>query len=70
MGFLSRAVLIVLVTGLAAINAARVYSQLVAAHFGDRISATGAVQTEAATIAARIDAQPMPSPMSTRGFPR
>ncbi len=34
-----------------------VYAQLVAAHFGDRISATGAVETEAATLAARIDAQ-------------
>jgi hypothetical protein len=57
LGLLSRAVLIVMVAGLAAINAAGVYSQLVAAHFSDRISATGAVETEAATIAARIDAQ-------------
>jgi ABC-type transporter Mla subunit MlaD len=57
MGFLSRAVLIMLVAGLAAINAAGVYSQLVAAHFGDRMSTTGAVQTEAATVTARIDAQ-------------
>jgi len=30
---------------------------LVAAHFGDRISTAGAVETEAATLAARIDAQ-------------
>jgi hypothetical protein len=29
----------------------------VAAHFGDRVSVSGAVQTEAVTIAARIDAQ-------------
>jgi hypothetical protein len=57
LGLVSRAVLIVLVAGLAAINAAGVYSQLVAAHFGDRMSETGAVQTEAATLAARIDAQ-------------
>jgi hypothetical protein len=36
LGGLSRAVLVTLVAGLAAINAAGVYSQLVAAHFGDR----------------------------------
>jgi hypothetical protein len=57
LGLPSRVVLIVLVAGLAAINAAGVYSQLVAAHFGDRMSLTGAVETEAATIAARIEAQ-------------
>jgi hypothetical protein len=34
-----------------------VYSQVVAAHFGDRMSETGAVQSEAATLATRIDAQ-------------
>jgi len=57
LGLLSRAALLLLIFGLATINAAGVYSQLVAAHFGDRMSTTGAVQTEAATIAARIDAQ-------------
>jgi hypothetical protein len=57
LGILFRAVLIVLVAGLAAINAVGVYSQLVAAHFGDRVGAMGAVEIEAATIAARIDAQ-------------
>jgi len=57
LGFLSRGALIVLVFGLATINAAGVYSQLVAAHFGDRMNVTGAVQTEAATLAARIEVQ-------------
>ncbi len=57
LGPLSRVVLIALVAGLAAINAAGVYSQMVAAHFGDRVSVSGAVETEAVTLAARIDAQ-------------
>jgi hypothetical protein len=56
LGWLSRLVLIVLVTGLASINAAGVYSQLVAAHFGDR-SATSAVETEAAAVAAKTELQ-------------
>jgi hypothetical protein len=34
-----------------------VYSQLVAAPFGDRTNAAGSIETETATIAARIDAQ-------------
>ena len=54
---LSRAVLVTLVAGLAAINAAGVYSQLVAAHFGDRVTATSAVETEAAGLAAKIEVQ-------------
>jgi hypothetical protein len=57
LGGLSRAVLVALVTGLAAINAAGVYSQLVAAHFGDRVSATSAVETEASAVAAKTDVQ-------------
>jgi hypothetical protein len=57
LAWLSRLVLIILVTGLAAINAAGVYSQLVAAHFGDRVTATSAVETEAATLAARTEVQ-------------
>jgi hypothetical protein len=57
LGGLSRAVLVTLVTGLAAINAAGVYSQLVAAHFGDRIAATSAVETEAAALAAKTEVQ-------------
>jgi hypothetical protein len=52
-----RAVLIVLVAGLAAINAAGVYSQLVAAHLGDRITATAAAESEAAALGARVDVQ-------------
>jgi hypothetical protein len=54
---LSRAVLVTLVAGLAAINAAGVYSQLVAAHFGDRVTATSAVETETAALAAKIEVQ-------------
>jgi len=56
-GVLSGVVLITLVAGLAAINAAGVYSQLVAAHFGDRVSATSTVETEASALAARIEVQ-------------
>jgi hypothetical protein len=57
LGGLSRAVLVTLVTGLAAINAAGVYSQLVAAHFGDRMTATSAVETEASVLAAKTEVQ-------------
>jgi hypothetical protein len=57
LAWLSRLVLIILVTGLGAINAAGVYSQLVAAHFGDRVTATSAVETEAATLAAKTEVQ-------------
>ena len=52
---LSRAVLVTLVAGLAAINAAGVYSQLVAAHLGDRVTATSTVETEASALAARTE---------------
>jgi len=54
---LSRLVLVLLVMGLAAINAAGVYSQLVAAHFGDRVTATSAVETETAALAAKTEVQ-------------
>jgi hypothetical protein len=57
LGGLSRAVLATLVIGLAAINAAGVYSQLVAAHFGDRMTATSAVETEASALAAKTEVQ-------------
>jgi hypothetical protein len=57
LSILSRLVLVILVTGLAAINAAGVYSQLVAAHFGDRATATSAIETEAATLAAKTEVQ-------------
>jgi hypothetical protein len=50
-----RLVLVALVAGLAVINAAGVYAQLVAAHVGDRVAATLAVETQEATLAARID---------------
>jgi len=56
-GRLSRAVLVTLVAGLAAINAAGVYSQLVAAHLGDRMTATSTVETEASALAARTEVQ-------------
>ena len=52
-----RAVLVVLVAGLALINAAGVYAQLVAAHVGDRGAATSLVETQAATLAPRNDVQ-------------
>jgi hypothetical protein len=44
-----------LVAGLAVINAAGVYAQLVAAHVGQRGEATAAVEMPEATLAARID---------------
>jgi hypothetical protein len=56
-GRLSRAVLVTLVAGLAAINAAGVYSQLVAAHFGDRMTATSAIETEVSALAAKTEVQ-------------
>jgi len=50
-----RLVLAVLVAGLAVINAAGVYAQLVAAHVGDRGAATSALETQDAALAARIE---------------
>ena len=50
-----RLTLVVLVTGLAVINAAGVYAQLVAAHVGDRGAAASAIETQDAALAARID---------------
>jgi len=50
-------VLVVLVAGLALINAAGVYAQLVAAHVGERGAATSAIETQDAGLAARIDVQ-------------
>jgi hypothetical protein len=50
-----RLVLMVLVAGLAVINAAGVYAQLVAAHVGDRGAATSAIEAQDATLAARIE---------------
>jgi hypothetical protein len=52
-----RLVLIALVAGLAVINAAGVFSQLVAAHIGQRGEAAAAVEVQDATLAARIEVQ-------------
>jgi len=50
-----RMVLVALVTGLALINAAGVYAQLVAAHVGLRAEAASAIETKDAALAARIE---------------
>ena len=52
-----RLVLVAPVAGLAVINAAGVYAQLVAAHVGDRGAATSAIETQDAALAAKIDVQ-------------
>jgi hypothetical protein len=52
-----RVALIGLVSGLAVINAAGVYAQLVAAHVGERGAAQSALETQGAALAARIDVQ-------------
>jgi hypothetical protein len=52
-----RLVLIALVIGLAVINAVGVFAQLTAAHVGERSAATAAVETQQATLAARIEVQ-------------
>jgi len=57
MAGLARVALVVLVAGLAAINAAGVYSQLVGAHLGDRVAATSAFESESAALAARTEVQ-------------
>jgi hypothetical protein len=55
--WLFRAALVTLVIGLAAINAAGVYGQLVAAHLGDRPTLTASAESSAASFAARIEVQ-------------
>jgi hypothetical protein len=55
--WLWRAVLVALVAGLAVINAAGVYAQLVAAHVGEHAVAQSAVETQSAELAAKIDMQ-------------
>jgi hypothetical protein len=50
-----RLVLVVLVAGLAVINAAGVYAQLVAAHVGERGAAPAAVQAQGADVDAKIE---------------
>jgi hypothetical protein len=52
-----RGILVALVAGLALINAAGVYAQLVSAHVGLRGEATSAVDVQASTIDARIEVQ-------------
>jgi hypothetical protein len=53
--WICRGVLVALVAGLATINAAGVYAQLVAAHVGERGAAQTAVETQDAALAARIE---------------
>jgi hypothetical protein len=55
MAWIWRLVLVALVAGLAVINAAGVYAQLVAAHVEQLGNATAAVETQEATLDARID---------------
>jgi hypothetical protein len=52
-----RLILVVLVAGLAVINATGVYAQLVSAHVGERGAAQSAIETQDAALAARIDVQ-------------
>jgi len=52
-----RYILVALVFGLAVINAAGVYAQLVAAHVGDRGAATSRLEERTADLEARIDVQ-------------
>jgi hypothetical protein len=52
-----RLVLTALVAGLAVINATGVYAQLVAAHLGMRGEAAAAIETQDATLAAKIEIQ-------------
>src|SRR6267143_4553200 len=52
-----RVALVAFVFGLAVINAAGVYAQLVSAHVGQRSQAATAVETEDAALAAKIDVQ-------------
>jgi hypothetical protein len=54
-GWIWRLVLVALVAGLAIINAAGVYAQLVAAHVGERGAAASAMETQDASLAARIE---------------
>jgi hypothetical protein len=56
-GGLLRAVLITLVTGLAAINAAGVYGRLVEAHVGVAVVASSSIDERTGALDARLDAQ-------------
>jgi len=50
-----RGVLVAMVTGLALINGVGVFSQLVAAHVGERGAAASAIETQDAALAAKIE---------------
>jgi hypothetical protein len=52
-----RGVLVVLVAGLAIINATGVYAQLVAAHVGERSAVAAGIETQDATLAAKLESQ-------------
>ncbi len=54
-GWIWRGVLGAMVAGLAVINAAGVYAQLVTAHVGERGAAQSAIETQDAALAARIE---------------
>ena len=56
-GALLRAVLIILVTGLAAINAAGVYGRLVEAHVGVTVAAASSIDERIGALDARLEAQ-------------
>jgi hypothetical protein len=55
--WLARLTLVTLIAGLAVINGIGVFSQLVAAHVGQRGGVTAAIETKNAALAARIDVQ-------------
>jgi hypothetical protein len=55
MAWVWRLTLVALVAGLAVINATGVYAQLVAAHVGGRGAAMSMIETQDATLAARIE---------------
>jgi hypothetical protein len=50
-----RVVLVTMVVGIAVINAAGVYAQLLAAHVGDRGAAAASIESQDAALAARIE---------------
>ena len=56
-GLSLRVTLVALVAGIAAINGLGVFSQLVAAHLGDRIERAGKAETGAAALGARVESQ-------------
>jgi hypothetical protein len=57
MAWIWRSILVALVIGLAVINGVGVFSQLVAAHVGERGAAAAGIEMQDAALAARIDVQ-------------